>query len=134
VQVVAVPPQVEAEDRADQEPDRGLVRRDHDLSAEVRGDDPEQGGQGPRGDGEAGLAAGRRKRVRVPLPAGVLLAELLLDLRTALALPASVRDLAEAIDRRDRLAVRRGEDPAGLHRAGERARVERGDRLAREPA
>ena len=76
IEPVAIAARVEAEQAAEQQPQRRLVRDDQHRSPACRrrfADDGEGAGQ----DGEAGLAALRRERERVLLLLDVLLGELL---------------------------------------------------------
>ena len=133
VQPIAIAPRVEAEQAADHQADRRLVRHHQDVLALVRLDEAAHDRQRARHDVHAAFAAGGRDGERVFLPARVLHAEALLDLLAREPFPVAVIDLAESgpCDRRE--LVRLGDERRGLDGAAHRRTVHRGDRIVGEP-
>jgi hypothetical protein len=68
VESIAIAPGIEAEQAAEENPDRRLVRHHEHALAGVARDDLPDHGQCPREHGHAGLAALRSERERILLP------------------------------------------------------------------
>ena len=133
VEAIAVAARVEAEQAADQQADRRLVRHHRDVGARMGDHDLADHRQRPRQHVQAGFAAFRRERERVGLPRRVLLGELRLDLAAAQAFPAAVRDLAQAVAHDRRQAVRPGDVAGRVDAAPQRTAVDRDDLVVGEP-
>src|SRR5438067_1756193 len=73
IEALAVLARIEAEERAEEEADRGLVGDDENALLAIVLDDLQQSGERAGGDGQAALAIGRREAVGVVVVTRVLL-------------------------------------------------------------
>ena len=109
------------------------MRYHGDVGARMRDDDLADDRQRPRQHVQARLAALRREGERIGFPGRVFVGELRLDLVAAQALPAAVRDLAQAVAHDRRQAVRAGDEAGGVDAAAQRAAVDGRDLVVGEP-
>jgi len=127
VEIIAEAARIEPEQRADQQPDRRLVRDDQDLPAGMRAHDFDQRRQRARRHRQAALAAARREGVRVLVPLQRFFGELQVDFLAGQLLPMAVGDFLQSVALVDLQLVRRGDDAGRLDRAVQRRGVDHGD-------
>jgi len=132
VEVVAITARIESEQRAEEKPDRRLVRDDHDVFAGMRADELDEGGQRARGDGEAAFTALRREGVGVLVPFERFLRILGFNLLAGHLFPVTVGNFAQTVTGLDFKPVRMREQTCRLHRAAHGGGVDGGQFFPRE--
>src|SRR5438067_8770745 len=130
IEGVAVTPRIESDERAEEKPDRRLVRHDKDIVRRVLAHNIHQNRQCPRRYGESALAADRRKRVRIFFPRRRFLRKSFLHFLARHLFPPPVRNLTQAVACLHFQAVRLSEDLRRLHGPSQRRSVDRGDLFA----
>ena len=132
VQPIAIAPCIEAQQAADHQADRRLVRHHQDVLPFVRFDEAAHDGQRARHDVHAALAPGGRDGERALSSPRVLHAKALLDLLPCEPFPVAVIDLTQPRSCDGGELVRVGDDRCRLDGATHRRTVHRRDRIVGE--
>src|SRR5262245_45698755 len=123
---------VEAEQAAEHEPERGLVRHNEDAFVRMSHNDLPDHRERTGEHRHTRLATPRRKGIGIALPVEVFLWMTLLDLMAREAFPVAVVDLAQAVAPDRREAMRARKDQRRVDGAAERAAVDRAELLGAE--
>jgi len=123
VEAIAIAACVEAEEAAEQQPQRRLVGDHQQVRSRVQRDEFANHRQCSGEHRHARLAASRRKRKRIGLPLIIFPGELVLDLLPLQAFPVAVADFTQSVARDGlEVAVAR-DDVGGVERTRQRTRI-----------